>query len=100
MPFLGGDPWSGLASHLRKLGHELTVVTTGAHGGLPSDSDLGVVRTPDLVSVGALRRALRRPEIAREGEAPDVAKQPPAILTRVVVPDAYLLSWGAWAIPT
>jgi glycosyltransferase involved in cell wall biosynthesis len=100
MPFLGGDPWSGLASHLRKLGHELTVLTTRAHGSLPTDPDLGIVRTPDLVSIGALRRALRRPEIAREGQAPDVAKRPPAILTRVVVPDAYLLSWGVWAIPT
>ncbi len=100
MPFLGGDPWSGLARNLRKLGHDLTIVTTGAHGDLDTDADSRVVRTPDLISVGALRRVLRRPAIAREGEAPDVAKAPPAILTRVVVPDAYLLSWGAWAIPT
>jgi glycosyltransferase involved in cell wall biosynthesis len=100
MPFLGGDPWSGLARNLRKLGHELTIVTTRGHGLLETDADTGVVRTPDLISVGALRQILRRPAIAREGEAPDVAKPPPAILTRVLVPDAYLLSWGAWAIPT
>ena len=100
MPFLGGDPWSGLARNLRKLGHNLTIVTTGAHGDLPTDAVHGVVRTPDLISVGALRRILRRPAIAHEGEVPDVAKPPPAILTRVVVPDAYLLSWGAWAIPS
>ena len=100
MPFLGGDPWSGLARQMRKLGHELTIVTTGAYGALPTDGDRGVARTADMISVGALRRVLRRPAIAREGEAPDVAKPPPAILTRVVVPDAYLLSWATWAIPT
>lgn len=100
IPFLGGDPWSGLANHLRKLGHELTIVTTGAHGELPTDADRDVVRTLDLTSVGALRRILRRPPVAREGEAATVSKPPSAILTRLIVPDANLLSWAGWAIPT
>lgn len=100
MPFLGGDPWSGLTGQLRKLGHEVTIVTTRAHGGLRTDADHGVVRTQDLISVGALRRILRRPEVAREGQAPTVSKPAPAVLTRVIVPDAYLLSWAAWAVPT
>ena len=100
MPFLGGDPWSGLTGNLRRMGHDLTIVTTGAHGGLPDDARLGVVRTTDLTAVATLRKVLRRPEVAREGQAADVAKPPPALLTRVVVPDAYLLSWAAWAIPT
>jgi glycosyltransferase involved in cell wall biosynthesis len=96
MPFLGGDPWSGLATQLRRLGHELTIVTTGAHGALPTDAERRVVRTPDLTSAGALRRVLRRPAVA----AGSVAKPAPGILTRVIVPDAYLLSWAAWAVPT
>ena len=86
MPFLGGDPWGGLATQLRRQGHELTIVTTRAHGALPTDAAVGVVRTPDLTAAGALRRVLRRPAIAREGDAPGVAKPPPALLTRVIVP--------------
>jgi glycosyltransferase involved in cell wall biosynthesis len=99
MPFLGGDPWSGLSAHLRKLGHRLTIVTTGAHGARPTDPERDVVRTVDLTAVGTLRRLLHRPPVAREGSAPTVAKPPSAILTRVIVPDAYLLSWAAWAVP-
>ena len=100
MPFLGGDPWSGLATQLRKQGHELSIVTTGAHGDLPTDCEHGVVRSADLTSVRPLRSVLRRPAVAREGDAPTVSKRPSAILTRVIVPDAYLLSWAVWAIPT
>ena len=100
MPFLGGDPWSGLASHLRKLGHELTIVTTGAYGSLATDADNQVFRTTDLTRVGALRRVLRRPALAAEGAAATVNKAPPAILTRTIVPDAYLLSWAAWTVPS
>jgi glycosyltransferase involved in cell wall biosynthesis len=99
MPFLGGDPWGGLATQLRRQGHELTVITTGTHGALPSDAAAGVVRTPDLTGARTLRRVLRRPAVAREGSAPGVAKPPPALLTRVIVPDAYLLSWVAWSVP-
>jgi glycosyltransferase involved in cell wall biosynthesis len=99
MPFLGGDPWGGLATQLRRQGHDVWVVTTGAHGDLPNDATAGIVRTPDLTAARALRQVLRRPAIAREGRAPGVAKPPPALLTRVIVPDAYLISWAAWAVP-
>jgi glycosyltransferase involved in cell wall biosynthesis len=99
MPFLGGDPWGGLATELRRQGHELTVITTRAHGELPTDAAAGVLRTPDLTAARALRRVLRRPAIAREGDAAGLAKPPPAVLTRVIVPDAYLLSWTAWSVP-
>jgi glycosyltransferase involved in cell wall biosynthesis len=100
IPFLGGARWSGLAKYLRALGHDLTIVTTGAHGHLPEDAEQEVARTLDLTSVAALRRILRRPPIAREGDAPPVSKRPSAILTRMIVPDTYLLSWAAWAVPT
>lgn len=100
MPFMGGDRWSGLTKQLRRRGYDVTIVTTRAFGALPTDAHHGVIRTPDLIAVGALRRIFRRPEIAPEGQAPAVAKPPPALLTRVIVPDAYLVSWGAMATPT
>ena len=80
MPFLGGDPWSGLTSHLRKLGHSLTIVTTGAYGSLTTDAENQVLRTTDLTRMAVLRRVLRRPALAGEGAAATVAKAPPAIL--------------------
>ncbi len=100
IPFLGGDPWSALVKELRKLGHEVTIVTTRGYGDLPTDAEQGVVRTLDLTSVDVLRRLLRRPTVAREGEASAVWKRPPPILTRVIVPDAHLVGWAAWAVPT
>ncbi len=99
MPFLGGDPWSGLSGALRKFGHDLTIVTSGAYGTLPTDAANHVVRTPDLISAAPLRRILRRPATARDGGTVAVGKPPPPILTRVIVPDAYLLSWATWAVP-
>ena len=99
IPFLGGDPWSGLTTHLRKLGHDLTIVTTGAHGDLPTDAERQVVRTLDLTSVGSTAPCPAPTRSGREGDAPAVSKAPPGILTQVVVPDAYLLSWAAWAAP-
>lgn len=100
IPFLGGDPWSGLATQLRKHGHDLTIVTTGAYGELETDAGQQVVRTADLTSSAVLRGVLRRPALAAEGEVATVGKSPPQLLTRVLVPDPYLLSWAAWAVPT
>jgi glycosyltransferase involved in cell wall biosynthesis len=99
MPFLGGDPWSGLTRELRKHGHRVSVLTTGAYGHLPSDDQLGLVRTADLTSSGPLRRLLKRPPLSHERDTVAVSKPPPKLLTRTLVPDPFLLSWGAWAIP-
>jgi glycosyltransferase involved in cell wall biosynthesis len=61
---------AGLARHLSAVGVEVTVLTSIACGSGPVDG------------------------------AAAVATPPPAALTRVIVPDAYLLSWAAWAVPT
>jgi glycosyltransferase involved in cell wall biosynthesis len=100
MPFLGGDPWSGLTTQLRRLGHRVTIVTTAAYGALETDVELDVVRTPDLTSSRRLRRVLRRAPVARPGQLAAVAKPPPALLTKVIVPDAHLAGWVARAVPT
>jgi glycosyltransferase involved in cell wall biosynthesis len=100
----GANRWVAMGKYLRRLGHEVTVLTAVSPGSSPGEAD-GVLRTPDLNSNRALRRLLRRPAV---GAAPAGASGPPAgaagasvrpsaLLTQVVVPDAYLLSWLPWA---
>lgn len=94
-PQAGGNRWLSMARWLRAAGHEVTIVTTTAHGALPTDAADRVVRAGDLASAGVLRRALRRPEAT---SADAVAAPAPALLTQVVVPDSHLVSWApsAW----
>jgi glycosyltransferase involved in cell wall biosynthesis len=96
LPSIGAQRWISMSRHLRARGHDVRIVTSKAHGSLPDDSDR-VIRTGDLVSAEALRKLLRRPALA----APDVATAqtpPPALLTRVLVPDSYLVSWVPTAL--
>lgn len=93
----GANRWAAMTKYLRRLGHEVTVVTPVAPGTSPGEVD-GVVRTPDLNTNTALRRLLRRPPA--DGAAISTGKVDAgasALLTQVVVPDAYLLSWNPWA---
>jgi glycosyltransferase involved in cell wall biosynthesis len=86
-----------MAKYLRRLGHEVTVVTPVAPGTSPGEID-GVVRTPDLNTNAALRKLLRRPPAHGAASPPGTAGVgASALLTQVVVPDAYLLSWNPWA---
>jgi glycosyltransferase involved in cell wall biosynthesis len=99
-PFSGSGAarWTALVKYLRRAGHEVTVITTSAHGRLPSDGEHGVLRTADLAGAGALRRLLRRPPlVAHGGNSQDAAKPAPAALTRVLVPDSYVASWTPFA---
>jgi glycosyltransferase involved in cell wall biosynthesis len=96
-PGSGATRWTSLVKYLRRLGHEVTVITTSAFGTLPSDGEEGVVRTRDLAAVSGLRRLLRRPPLSPEGAGPTVEKPAPGILTRVVVPDSYAASWVPFA---
>jgi glycosyltransferase involved in cell wall biosynthesis len=96
LPSIGAQRWVSMSRHLRARGHDVRVVTSRAHGALPDDADQ-VIRTGDLVSAEALRKLLRRPALAAPGAA--AAQTPaPALLTRVVVPDSYLVSWVPTAL--
>lgn len=86
-----------MARHLRKAGHRVTIVATDAYGVLENDDELGVVRVPDLRTWPPLRWALRRGDlVAASGDISDEAPSP-AILTKVLVPDAYVVSWLPFA---
>ncbi|HWC26821.1 MAG TPA: glycosyltransferase, partial [Solirubrobacteraceae bacterium] len=89
---VGAARWTAMADHLRRLDHDVTVVTSGVHGALADDAERQVIRTGDLTQWAALRRLLRRPPLGAPGAAP-VVTPAPALLTRVVVPDPHLVSW-------
>jgi hypothetical protein len=57
-----------MAPHLRELGFDVKVVTTGLFGTLPDDHP-NVIRTADLRSSRLLRAALRRPPVQQQAAA-------------------------------
>lgn len=89
---VGAARWTAMARHLREMGHDVRVITSGVHGALPTDAAEGVTRTTDLGSSPLLRRVLRRPALGTPGAAP-VVTPAPGLLTKVVVPDSHLVSW-------
>jgi glycosyltransferase involved in cell wall biosynthesis len=87
-PFAGsGNRWPTLARYLREAGHSVTIVATDAFGTLPDDVANGVLRPRDLRTLRLLRRTLRRGDAAKLGTADS------AMLTRLLVPDAEVVSW-------
>ncbi len=95
-PGPGGNRWLAMARYLREAGHTVTILASNAYGGLPDDGDLGVIRVSDLKSSRVLRGLLRRGELAPAAVAEEntgIELPAPAVLTKVVVPDAYVVSW-------
>jgi glycosyltransferase involved in cell wall biosynthesis len=92
---VGAHRWRAMSRWLRRLGHEVTVLTTPAFGTLPDDGE-ETQRAFDLAASPALRRLLRRPPVSssNEGEAQMGEAELPAIVTDMLVPDAHALSWN------
>ena len=99
VPSVGGNRWLAMAKYLRRAGHEVSVLTTSAFGGLPEDERDGVVRASDLISARLLRRAFRRPQLtaAGTGAATPIDKPAGALITKVVVPDHLAVTWAPFA---
>jgi hypothetical protein len=95
-PSIGGTRWVAMKKYLRRLDYDALVLTTSAFGRVPDEAD-DILRTRDLVSSQALRRLLRRPSLPTPGEQPAADKIPPTILTKVVVPDVYAVTWIPFA---
>ncbi len=98
MPTVGGNRWLAMSKYLRGMGHDVTVLTTSAFGSLPDDAKNQVVRSGDLVAATWLRRLLGRPPLPEPGKQPPVDTPPPGIVTRVAVPDPYVVTWVPGAI--
>jgi glycosyltransferase involved in cell wall biosynthesis len=81
-----------MARYLRRAGHSVTVVATDAFGRLADDDEFGIIRVGDLRSARPLRRLLRRGALPVAG-AQSVEVPPTALLTKVFVPDAHVVSW-------
>jgi glycosyltransferase involved in cell wall biosynthesis len=97
---VGAHRWRAMSRWLRRLGHEVTVLTTRAFGTLPDDLE-GTERTYDLAASPTLRRLLRRPPASTPtpGDPQMGEGAPPAIVADLVVPDAHLVGWNpaaAW----
>ncbi len=92
---VGTHRWRAMSRWLRRLGHEVTVLTTRAFGTLPDDAD-GTVRAYDLAASPTLRRMLRRPPVSAPGVGePQLGEAaPPALVADLVVPDAHMLTWN------
>jgi glycosyltransferase involved in cell wall biosynthesis len=85
---------AGLARHLDRLGHEVTVLTSMLSGGGPIAGARGV-RTRDLLASGINWR--RENFAALEGGAGDYA--PPSRVASLLVPDPAAVSWLPFALP-
>jgi glycosyltransferase involved in cell wall biosynthesis len=99
MPSVGGNRWLAMSKYLRRAGHEVEILTTGAFGAHPDDGEHGVHRTGDLLGARWLRALLRRPPLPEPGAAAAEDTPAPAIATRLLVPDMYLATWLPYAIP-
>lgn len=97
-PGSGSNRWAALAKYLRRLGHDVTVLTAAPPGHSPAAAE-GVVRTANLNSNPLLRRVLlrgARPEpsssVAGSEDVPPGVMPP--VLWKVFVPDPWLISWN------
>lgn len=95
---VGSHRWPAMARYLRRLGHEVTVLTTSAFGTLPDDEPW-VVRTPDLQGAEVLRRLLRRPPMAVDAKDDTPTPPAPRFLTDGLVPDAHVAAWLPFVVP-
>jgi glycosyltransferase involved in cell wall biosynthesis len=97
-PTIGGLRWAAMSKWLRRMGHEVTVLTSRL-GAPPNACEPGVVRTFDLAERAAARRLLARAPVAPIGEIESVHSPAPRWVTDTVAPDEFLFSWVTPAFP-
>ena len=100
LPSVGTNRWLAMSKYLRRAGFEVEILTTAAFGSSADDVEQHVHRAYDLVGAGWLRRGLRRPPLPAPGEEPVEDIPPPAVVTKLFVPDHCAVTWlpGASAL--
>ena len=98
-PGSGSSRWAAMVSHLRRAGHQVTVVTAAPPGHRPGREG-DVLRTANLNSSPLLRRVLLRSKPAAGATAgvPAAGGTLPPLLWKGIVPDPWLVTWNptAW----
>jgi glycosyltransferase involved in cell wall biosynthesis len=90
----GGLRPAAMAKWLRRLGHEVTVLTTSAYGPGPDDTSEDVVRTADAQRWRA--RLAGKDSIGALFDSPTYSGKPHP-LSKVVVPEALAAAWLPFA---
>jgi glycosyltransferase involved in cell wall biosynthesis len=96
-PLIGSARWAAMSEWLRRLGHEVIVITS-RFGQSVEQSESWVLRTFDVSAVGSVRALLGRGSVPETGKVEAVRKPTPTWFTDLVVPDEYLLTWGPSAL--
>jgi glycosyltransferase involved in cell wall biosynthesis len=86
---------AAMAKYLRRLGHEVTVLTTSAYGRLAAEQKERIVRTADAQLWRARLRGART--IASLYDS-DTYGNRPHPLSRVIVPEPLALAWTPFAL--
>ncbi len=98
MPSVGGNRWLAMSKYLRRAGHDVEILTTGAFGSRTEDREQEVHRTGDLTAAPWLRTLLRRPALPAPGMQAPEDTPAPGIATKTIVPDMYLATWVPYAV--
>ncbi len=85
---------TSMVKYLRRVGHDVTVLTTSAYGELPDDSEQSIVRTADAQ---LWRAKLRGGDHVGSLYDSDTYSGKPHPLSKVIVPEPLALAWAPFA---
>ena len=86
---------ASLAKYLRRLGHQVTVLTTSAYGSEQGAAEIDVVRTADAQLWRARMRGARTIGSLYDN---DTYSARPHLLSKVLVPDPLIAAWAPFAV--
>ena len=85
---------AAMAKWLRRLGHDVTVLTTSAYGSSPDDAEENVVRAADAQLWRARMRGAEQVDALFDSDRYSGRPHP---LSRILVPEALVAAWAPFA---